>query len=579
MLASQTMEEELEPSIDWLHNFVERHELRVVDGQEMERVRALACDKSRIREYFLKWIPSFNRDPRLIFGADETDVKPTFRMKVVTNKKQQGHVAEESINHLTAMCCHSAAGAALPPFFILQDLKNLPRELNEPHLSGPDQAWYCSTKKGWMTEGSLYSWFVMFVSWISQYRVRVLPPNLELSEILLIMDGHTSRNCPWIIPLCAFHNIAVMILPAHTTHLLQAFDVVLASPLKCHFRRFLASEKEALGGRRSTLNQTAWSRLVTISAFIRAWRAVTSGSLCARSFEKVGIFPLNPDRVLCSPFVVETATPSLGEKTIINNELLTTPAMFHELCAQKDSRGQLIVPPQPDFGAIQTNQWPAHMPLVTWMMQQDIAWGRLLSWPLDMFWYIGGTWQRVEMFKPRENSIQPTQSLVNMMQRLSMLEHNRSEEMLEEAITANSENETQALRDEVLRTSARQLAESIATDMATERLRQLGQLLVSEIEGRLAGAVQQVMARGGELTETEKVLVQGVQDIATNATEILTQFIHQEEGVPEEGDNQGQEDADQGQVEVNPVEDELEDQVDEENEDEELSADDLEDEL
>lgn len=85
ILASKLVEDAIEPSSDWLTKFVERHELRLVDGQTMDRARTLSCDRSRIREYFLKWIPAFNRDPRLIFGADETDVKPTFRMKVVTN--------------------------------------------------------------------------------------------------------------------------------------------------------------------------------------------------------------------------------------------------------------------------------------------------------------------------------------------------------------------------------------------------------------------------------------------------------------------------------------------------------------
>ena len=63
------------------------------------------------------------------------------------------------------------------------------------------------------------------------------------------------------------------------------------------------------------------------------------------------------------------------------------------------------------------------------------------------------------------------------------------------------------------------------------------------------------------MTETKKVLIQGIQEVASNANNILTRFINQEEGTPEEGDDQGQED-------------------DEENEEEEeLSGDDLEDEL
>lgn len=46
------------------------------------------------------------------------------------------------------------------------------------------------------------------------------------------MDDHGSRECPLTLHLLKCNAIDVLILPAHTTHITQMFDVRLAHPLK-----------------------------------------------------------------------------------------------------------------------------------------------------------------------------------------------------------------------------------------------------------------------------------------------------------------------------------------------------------
>ena len=423
------------------------------------------------------------------------------------------------------MCCHSAGGAAVPPFFILQDLKKLPQELNKPHLSGPDEAWYCSTQSGWMTEGAFFSWVMMFIAWTSQYRVRVLPPNLREEQILLILDGHTSRRCPWAIPLLRHHNISVLILPAHTTHLLQAFDVVLASPLKSHFRRFLSAEKDAQRGMRRIMKQAAWSRLVTVSAFIRAWRAVTSGTLCARSFEHVGIFPLNPQRVLDSPFVVDTDLPCIQEKNAISNEMLTTAEMEAFLIAEKERKGQRCDAPLPDFANPGASEWPSHRPLVLWMRAQDVHWGRLLSWPLDIFSFVNGRWSSVESFLPYDNIIQTTQSILNMKQRLATLEGERGNEHLQAVMEKNAENQHVQLQADVIQTSARQIAESIVAEKLKKQVTELGTIMHAEVINVMHQFVDEIKANDEAESETNRVIVEHMDKLTRITTSLITSWI------------------------------------------------------
>lgn len=542
-LAAKLVDDGEEPSGKWISRFVERYELHLVNAQTMEAARRMACDRSRIREYFLRWLPLFNRDPRLIFGADETDIKPNMRTKVVAAEGQQGHVEGTAFQHMTAMCCHSAGGTAVPPLIVLPGLKKMPKELAGPALAGPNQAWYCSTVNGWMTEGTFYCWVLLFCAWSSQYRATVLPQNLKAENILLVIDGHTSRRCPWAIPMLMFHNITVLILPAHTTHLLQAFDVGLAAALKAQFNRFLAIEKRAHEDEAQKLSTAAWVRKVVVSAFLRAWASVTSGPLCARSFEKVGIWPPNPEVVLASPFVVDSPNPTLEEKNWLNNAILTTDEARQRLLQEKPERDTPDAP-IPDFSAATQGRWPTHGRVVTWMMQQDVKWGRLLSDPLDIFYLVGNCYQLVESFQRRTNLIETTASIANMMARLTALEHDRAEEHLNAVINAGVEESNRELQQEVIRASARELAESIAQDLVTERVRNLGEMLASEVRERLREFVEE--ARAGETTATDDVILSWVEVLAERTEMVLAHWL-------ESGREPSEEEVDRILVEEDPA--------------------------
>ena len=326
------------PSRTWLNTFCNTHDLKIVEGRSMESVRRLACDGLRVIRYFSKWAPWFNRDSRLIFGADETDMSPGNRFKVITTPGRQGTTEEEDDGtHLTAMCAHSASGTCLPYIIILPKLKKLPEELSTPSISANDIAWFCATPKGWMNEAAFYIWSMHFCNWLSQYRAARLPDNLKQAQVLLVLDGHSSRRCPEALKLFKLPDIAVVCLPRNTTHVLQAFDALLASSLKVNFRRFLLAEKRRMdtdpAGPRSHASVV---RLMMVKSFLRAWTATATPDMCSKPFEVVGICPLDPDRVLQNPFVVQTVQLSKAEKDI-NNQLLTDDQVIR---AVEQSRGK-----------------------------------------------------------------------------------------------------------------------------------------------------------------------------------------------------------------------------------------------
>ena len=120
------------------------------------------------------------------------------------------------------------------------------------------------------------------------------------------------------------------------------------------------------------------------------------------------------------------------------------------------------------------------------MRSQETDWGRLLSWPLDIFAPCGGKWTVMETFQRTSNLIQPTQSIWNTIERLAALEHDKAEESLGDIVTARSIEDDTLLQNDVVKTAARQLAQTIANDLAETRIRDFTHLITNEIVGRLA---------------------------------------------------------------------------------------------
>ena len=79
---------------------------------------------------------------------------------------------------------------------------------------------------------------------------------------LLIIDGHGSYITANVIAHCMEHAIDLLILPPHTSHMLQPLDVSVFAPLK----RALASETDAA----SRLDSGRILRVEWTSIYIRA---------------------------------------------------------------------------------------------------------------------------------------------------------------------------------------------------------------------------------------------------------------------------------------------------------------------
>lgn len=333
------------PVRSWINGVLEDLMASIKTTRFVDVLRIIACTPENIDSYFDLLSEIIERfHPYLIFGADETMLFPSIKRRVVlpSNMRSEFITAQTTLPHFSAMCTHNLFGRSLANFIILPNLKNLPSEIKDFAERG--DATFSSSKSGWETKETFLFWTICFINELSVYR-QDLPEELREKEALLIMDGHTSRENAFAIQLLKDANVEVLIIPSHTSHVLQMFDVTLASPLKQQFSNLfnqgVRSIKEG--------NIALQLRRLAITCFFTAWQSVCNLKNCQSGAKATGTWPCNRDVPLASPFVKELL-PRYKEraqshqeyisKTInINGKLLTADDNLRELNEELIKRG------------------------------------------------------------------------------------------------------------------------------------------------------------------------------------------------------------------------------------------------
>lgn len=179
-----------------MNNVLDDLDAAIKSRRYIDSARWLSCSKKVIREYYtmfaniIKEVP-----PCLLLGADETMLDAPKNGKVVVPKSVQEAISQglPDMPHITSMCCHTVTGKAFTPFLILKGLKNCPDELRELVDSG--LLYLASSPSGWQTRDTFLFWAFCLINEMAFYR-KTLAPAFRDMNALLIMDGHSSRECP-----------------------------------------------------------------------------------------------------------------------------------------------------------------------------------------------------------------------------------------------------------------------------------------------------------------------------------------------------------------------------------------------
>jgi hypothetical protein len=204
----------------------------------------------------------------------------------------------EQVPHITGMVSISGGGKVLEPILILKNLQHL-REVAEFE----SECYFATSANGWMTNDIWVYYVIVFSAQISQYRLTI-PPELRDAEMLLIVDGHKTRISVLAAVIFLLARIDVLVLPPHTSHLIQMFDVGRAPSLKVAFKKELDKHMDMIkaappGEKMQTM------RFALVESFINALhRGATPGNIKA-GFRKSRVCPLDPIHPLESQFAVD----------------------------------------------------------------------------------------------------------------------------------------------------------------------------------------------------------------------------------------------------------------------------------
>jgi hypothetical protein len=311
---------ELKPTFapSWLYHFCDTHGLRIKTPEAMDSDRKTKCTKRSIEKFFTNFEALLSTDSALLFNMDETQITANKQFRVVVPEDVHPIVAEVAqFQHITAAICYNAQGYRLKPFIILNNLKKFPTKLSKFQ----NLAYFCSSVNGWMTSNLFYIWTIHFVDDMEAYR-QTLPLHLRGKPIVLILDGHTSHGSFAALRYMATHNIIVLCLPPHCTHLCQPFDVVIGNLLKNEIRKLLhkysSKFKEKHKNEPEIVITKSQQRFLMLRSLINAWHTILTPDSAENSFEITGLFPLDFTRLAASRFWDNTRDTKVA-KTSRNN--------------------------------------------------------------------------------------------------------------------------------------------------------------------------------------------------------------------------------------------------------------------
>ena len=273
---------------DWVPRFIQHHpHIKTVIGRRIEARRMYATTKDAINAWFDAFeetMDTYKIDKSNIYNMDETGfaigsmestrviVDSTIRTRWQANPGRQEWV--------TVVECIGTDGMVLEPLVIFKG-KNLSSQWIPKSLNGN---WcFGATSKGWTSNHHGVEWLE-----------RVFEPSTRQRANgrtrLLICDGHDSHISGSFIACCMENNIQLLVLPPHTSHILQPLDVGIFGPLKKALTTALSQFHEA---QLTRIQKTEW-----LEAYDQARNMSITAHNTASAWRGAGLVPLDRKKAL-----------------------------------------------------------------------------------------------------------------------------------------------------------------------------------------------------------------------------------------------------------------------------------------
>jgi len=273
---------------NWLDRFRTRHsEVQGIWTRKIEGVRHKAMSVEAVKTWFeaaTELVLQHQYPPERMYNMDESGFavgeSQSSRALVNVRENSSWKVIQGRQEWITAIECVSASGVALPPMIIFK-AKHTNTAWIPEHT--PVDWRFSTSTSGWTSDSHAYEWLTT----VFEPTTRPTDPSFYR---LLIMDGHGSHITANVIRYCMEHGIDLLILPPHTSHMLQPLDVTVFSPLK----RALATETDAA----SRLDCGRVPRVEWTQIYIRAREKALTRANIVSGWKTTGLQPLSPIMVL-----------------------------------------------------------------------------------------------------------------------------------------------------------------------------------------------------------------------------------------------------------------------------------------
>ncbi|PQM43923.1 hypothetical protein VE01_10819 [Pseudogymnoascus verrucosus] len=185
---------------------------------------------------------------------------------------------------VSAVECICMDGTAIEPLIILKGQNILQSWIPKEVI----QKWHFSANtKGWTSNLHGLEWLKRVFEPSTRAKAT---QNGKLQQRLLICDGHDSHISGSFISHCIQNRISLLIIPPHTSHVLQPLDVAIFGPLKKHLTTALSHLNEAQLLR---IQKSEW-----IEAYITARAAAFSNVNITSAWRGSGLQPFQPQTVI-----------------------------------------------------------------------------------------------------------------------------------------------------------------------------------------------------------------------------------------------------------------------------------------
>jgi DDE superfamily endonuclease/helix-turn-helix, Psq domain/Tc5 transposase DNA-binding domain len=303
----------------WIQAFLKRNpSIRTQKSYSRESARINGATTEVIRPWFNHF---FNPEIQAIkpehrYNMDEAGIMEGLGVNGLVVGSAEKHSIQRKTPGSRAWTsfleCISATGVPLPPLVMFKG-KSVQQQWFPEDLR-PFQGWeFTATDNGWTTDKTA-------VEWLEKIFIPLTQPSRPEEKRLLVLDGHGSHETTDFMYLCFQHNIHLLYLPPHTSHVLQPLDLSVFSSLKHSYRKeigFLSNlmDSSPIGKQNFLIcYQKARRDALTISNIKSGWKAS-------------GLWPVSSAKPLMSRLLLENSNQA-KEKV---SEIQSTPYSVGQL--------------------------------------------------------------------------------------------------------------------------------------------------------------------------------------------------------------------------------------------------------